>query len=114
MKDRTGFTLLELVMVLAVGGVGVISVASHLVGEELAQMVEVFPTDPGKAREIHLRLLPLFEALFLDTSPGPLKAALRMVGLPAGPLRPPLAPPDEGVEAALREALAHSGVTVRG
>lgn len=97
---------------LAVGGVGVVSVASHLVGDDLAQMVEAFPTDPGKALTIHLRLLPLFSALFVDTSPGPLKAALRMVGLPSGPVRPPLADADESVEKALAEALQHAGVSV--
>jgi 4-hydroxy-tetrahydrodipicolinate synthase len=96
---------------LAVGGVGVVSVAAHLVGEDLARMVEVFGTDPAKAREIHFRLSPLFAALFLDTSPGPLKAALAMLGLPAGPLRPPLAPPDDAVRAAVAEALGVAGVT---
>jgi 4-hydroxy-tetrahydrodipicolinate synthase len=68
----------NLLPLLAVGGVGVVSVAGHLVGEDIATMVEVFPTDPAKARAIHERLLDLFGALFLDTNPGPLKAALAM------------------------------------
>ena len=96
---------------LAVGGVGVVCVASHLVGPDMARMIEVFPTDPTKAREIHHRLLPLFTTLMkADTSPGPLKAALRLLGLPGGPLRPPLAEPDDAVVAQVREAMAAAGV----
>ena len=97
---------------LAVGGTGVVSVAAHLVGDDIARMVDAFATDPQKALEIHLRLLPLFTGLFVDTSPGPLKAALRMLGLPAGPVRPPLADADERVEAIMREALQTAGVTL--
>jgi 4-hydroxy-tetrahydrodipicolinate synthase len=96
---------------LAVGGVGVVSVAGHLVGNDLARMIELFGTDPGKAREIHHWLLPLLEALMkTDTSPGPLKAALHLTGLPAGPVRPPLADADETVVAQVRQALAATGV----
>jgi 4-hydroxy-tetrahydrodipicolinate synthase len=99
---------------LAVGGVGVVSVAAHLVGSDIAQMIELFPSDPIKARDIHLRLLPVFSALFADSSPGPLKAALQMLGLPAGPVRPPLLDADERVQALLRDALAGAGVGVAG
>lgn len=99
---------------LAVGGVGVISVGSHLVGDQMAHMVEVFGHDPGKAREIHFRLLPLLTTLMTaDTSPGPLKAALNLLGLPAGPVRPPLADCDAEAVAAVRAALDAVGVGVR-
>ena len=97
---------------LSVGGTGVVSVAAHLVGNDIARMVELYPTDPAKATEIHLRLLPLFTGLFVDTSPGPLKAALRMVALPAGPVRPPLADADEQVEQVVRDALEAAGVAL--
>jgi 4-hydroxy-tetrahydrodipicolinate synthase len=95
---------------MAVGGVGVVSVAAHLVGDEIAQMVDLFAGDPIKAREIHYRLSPLFKALFVDASPGPLKAALAMLGLPAGPVRPPLVDVDDDVKAILRDALHAAGV----
>ncbi len=95
---------------LSVGGAGVVSVAAHLVGDDMAHMAEIFPSDPAKARDIHLRLLPLFTGLFVDASPGPLKAGLRMVGLPAGPVRPPLADADERVEGIIRDALQAAGV----
>ena len=97
---------------LSVGGAGVVSVAAHLVGDDIAQMVEVFATDPRKAQEIHLRLLPLFTGLFGDTSPAPLKAGLRMLGLPAGPVRPPLADADERTATVMREALHAAGVAL--
>jgi 4-hydroxy-tetrahydrodipicolinate synthase len=87
---------------LAVGAAGVVSVSAHLVSPELAEMVRVFPTDPARARELHLRCQPLHRALFLEPSPGPLKGVLNALGLPAGPLRGPLAEPDpETVKAAL-------------
>ena len=94
---------------LAVGGVGVISVAAHLVGNDLAAMVDSFPTDPAKAREIHFKLLPLFSALFCDTNPVPLKAALRLLGMPGGPLRLPLPEPETETVDRVREALRAVG-----
>ena len=98
---------------LAVGGVGVISVSGHVVGADLARMIEVFPDDPAKAREIHHRLLGLFTALMtVDTNPAPLKAALNLLGLPAGPVRPPLADVDGRGQEAIRAALEATGVAV--
>ncbi len=91
---------------LAVGGVGVISVSAHLVGPELAEMVAVFPTDPARARDLHLACLPVHRALFLEASPGPLKGALRALGLPAGPVRAPLANATPDAVAAVMAALA--------
>lgn len=85
--------------VLAVGGVGVISVAAHLCGPEIAAMVATFPSDPAAARELHLRCLPLHRALFAEPSPAPLKGALHALGLPAGPVRPPMANASEAVVA---------------
>lgn len=76
---------------LAVGAVGVVSVSAHLVGDQIARMVEVFDKDPAAARDLHLACMGVHRALFLETSPTPLKGALRQLGLPAGPVRPPLA-----------------------
>ncbi len=75
---------------LAIGAYGFVSVASHLVGDELSEMIRIFEHDPAKAREIHLRLVPLYGALFAEPSPAPLKGAMNRLGLPAGALRPPL------------------------
>ena len=76
---------------LAVGGTGVVSVASHLVGSQIQQMIQAFETgNPTVAREINLKLFPLFKVLFCTTNPIPIKAALKMQGWKVGGLRPPL------------------------
>lgn len=95
---------------LAVGAVGVVSVAGHFVADQIARLGRDFAHDPAAARAVHLRLLPLFEALFIDSNPVPLKAGLDLVGLPGGTVRPPLAPADEATITAMRTALAAAGV----
>jgi 4-hydroxy-tetrahydrodipicolinate synthase len=101
---------IDFLPLLAVGAVGVVSVAGHFVGERLARMAEQFPHDPAAARAEHLALLPLFTALFVDSNPVPLKAGLDLVGLPGGPVRAPLAPPEDATIAAMRAALIDTGV----
>ena len=97
---------------LAVGATGVVSVAGHFVADRLVRLGQVFHSDPAAARRLHLDLLPLFEALFIDSNPVPLKAGLDLVGLPGGPVRPPLAPADEHTVAAMRSALVDAGLTL--
>lgn len=76
---------------MTVGGIGVISVASHLVGEQLQAMIEAFTTgNTALATEINLKLFPLFKVLFCTTNPIPIKAALKLQGWPVGGLRSPL------------------------
>lgn len=91
---------------LSLGAVGIVSVSAHLVGPELAEMVHVFPTDPERARALHLACMPLHRALFRDPNPGPLKAALAARGLPAGPLRGPLVASGADVTAQVLAALS--------
>jgi 4-hydroxy-tetrahydrodipicolinate synthase len=82
---------------LTLGGAGVVSVASHLVGPQLQQMIQAF--EAGKinvATELHLKLFPLFKVLFCTTNPIPLKAAMKLQGWEVGSPRPPLCNlPDE-------------------
>jgi 4-hydroxy-tetrahydrodipicolinate synthase len=81
----------NLLPLLAVGGVGVVSVLAHLVGPALQELVRAFEAgDTRRALELHLRHLALFEGAFATASPILLKAAMNQLGLPAGPLRPPL------------------------
>lgn len=81
---------------LAVGGQGVVSVASHLVGEQIQQMVQVFLKGQIQvATQIHLKLFPLFKALFATTNPIPIKAALKLQGWNIGETRMPLTPSAE-------------------
>ena len=86
---------------LSVGGNGVISVASHLVGNRIKAMIEnYFLGNVDKARAEHIELMPLFKGLFFTTNPIPVKEALNQVGITVGGVRPPLIGCNEkGVEA---------------
>jgi 4-hydroxy-tetrahydrodipicolinate synthase len=97
---------------LAVGAVGVVSVAGHFVADVLVRLGRAFDHDPATSRQLHLQLLGLFQALFVDSNPVPLKVGLDMVGLPGGPVRPPLAPADEHTIAVMRSALADVGLAL--
>jgi len=92
---------------LAVGGSGVVSVASHLVGEQLQQMIKAFETGQVQvATQIHLQLFDLFKALFLTTNPIPVKAALKLQGWDVGSTRPPLCAPPVEVTQKLKDVLS--------
>ena len=92
---------------LAVGGSGVVSVASHLVGEQLQQMIEAFEAGQVQvATQIHLQLFDLFKALFLTTNPIPVKAALKLQGWDVGSTRPPLCDPPIEVTQKLKDVLS--------
>jgi 4-hydroxy-tetrahydrodipicolinate synthase len=93
------------------GAVGVVSVASHLVGPQIRQMIELIETgDVPAARKIHEELSPLFNALFVTSNPIPLKAALEMVGRPAGEPRLPLVPATAEERGRVRKALKDAGL----
>jgi 4-hydroxy-tetrahydrodipicolinate synthase len=82
--------------ILALGGYGVISVTSHLIGIQIKDMIEKFLD--GKVQEsarIHRDLLPLVNALFIVSNPMPIKWALNYIGFPVGKPRLPLIEPDE-------------------
>ncbi len=97
--------------ILAVGGHGVVSVAAHVVGDRMVEMVEAFTRgDVAEARRIHLELMPLFKALFVTTNPIPVKCALRLVGFDVGDYRLPLVPPAPAEEEAVRSALGALGL----
>jgi 4-hydroxy-tetrahydrodipicolinate synthase len=82
--------------VLALGGYGVISVASHLVGIQIKSMMQKFLEGKlEEAAEAHRRLLPLINALFIVSNPVPVKWALNYIGFPVGKPRLPLVEPDE-------------------
>jgi len=82
--------------ILTLGGYGVVSVASHLVGNQIKEMIQRFITGEAKeAAQIHHGLLPLFNALFLLSNPIPIKYALNHLGFSVGNPRLPLTEPDE-------------------
>ncbi len=82
--------------ILTLGGDGVISVASHIAGEEIKEMVNAGKSgDLEKARSLHFDLLPLFKVLFITTNPIMVKAAVRLKGIEVGPVRLPLVEPSQ-------------------
>lgn len=92
--------------ILAVGGYGVISVASHLVGRQISQMMEsFFAGRVSEAASIHRHLTPLFSDLFIVANPIPLKFALNHIGFAVGKPRLPLTEPDEKTAARILETL---------
>ncbi len=92
---------------LAVGGSGVVSVASHLVGEQLQQMIKAFEVGQVQvATQIHLQLFDLFKALFVTTNPILVKTALKLQGWDVGSTRPPLCDPPLEVTQKLKDVLS--------
>ena len=92
--------------ILSLGGYGVISVASHLVGNQISDMINSYIN--GKVTEaagIHRRLMPLFSNLFIVSNPIPIKYALNHIGFRVGKPRLPLTESDEKTAAVIRETL---------
>ncbi|MFN8625714.1 MAG: 4-hydroxy-tetrahydrodipicolinate synthase [Candidatus Binatia bacterium] len=97
--------------IMAVGGVGVISVVANVVPQHSADMVGACRKgDWETARRLHYRLLPLVRALFFETNPIPVKAALALMGLCRDELRLPLLPMTDTPRAKLRAIMADYGL----
>jgi 4-hydroxy-tetrahydrodipicolinate synthase len=98
---------------LTLGACGVVSVISHIAGNEMRQMMEAFWNgDTDTARDLHLRLMPVVDALFPATTsnPAPLKAALQSHGFDCGGLRLPLVDATEAERAAVEKAMRGAGL----
>jgi 4-hydroxy-tetrahydrodipicolinate synthase len=77
--------------VLSIGGAGVVSVAAHVIGNEMQEMVKAFlEGDNKQAAKLHQQLLPIMQGLFAAPSPAPVKTALQIKGLDVGSVRLPL------------------------
>ncbi|MDP9397514.1 MAG: 4-hydroxy-tetrahydrodipicolinate synthase [Actinomycetota bacterium] len=100
---------------LAVGAVGVVGVPTHLFGSETAAMVAAYVRgDVAGALALHQQLLPVYTGFFRTQGVILTKAALRLAGLPAGPVRPPLVDATDEQVATLRADLAESGWVTTG
>jgi len=96
---------------LAIGGVGVISVAANIVPRDVASLITAFNNgDLKKAQAINLKLLPLIRALFIETNPVPVKTAVSLMGLCNPDLRLPMCEMDESNLAKLKQALVSYGL----
>jgi len=92
--------------ILSVGGFGLVSVVAHIVGAELKEMIEVFPSNPARARELHRKLMPVFKALFSAPSPVPVKFATALNGFDCESVRLPLVELSEAQKDVVRTAIA--------
>jgi len=99
--------------VMSIGGTGVISVASHVIGNEMQTMIGHFNSgNIQEAASDHRRLLPIMKALFAAPNPSPVKAALNLKGIPVGGVRLPMIPLNDEQLSALQQALnIHEKVT---
>lgn len=108
----SGTDLLNLPL-LSVGAVGFVSVVGHLFAGKLAEMARAYAAgDVAKATALHQGLLPAYDGFFRTQGVITVKAALRLSGLPAGPVRPPLVDATDAQVAQLRADLADAGVTL--
>lgn len=100
----------QVVPLMALGGVGVISVLANVAPRETARMAHAFlEGEVAESRDLQLRLLPLIGALFREANPIPVKAAVELLGFPVGQPRLPLVAASPAVVTELRAALADLG-----
>lgn len=92
--------------VLSVGGHGLVSVAAHVIGAELSELINCFAKDPGQSARIGMRILPVIKALFSAPSPVPVKYALSLQGFDCESVRLPLVTLSDDQKAVVRGALA--------
>src|SRR5256886_1612143 len=96
---------------IALGAEGIVSVASNEVPDLMSRMTELaLAANWTEARELHYRLLPLMEVNFIESSPGPVKAAMAMMGLLEENFRLPLVPISEKSRTRIREVISELGL----
>lgn len=101
----------QVLPLLSIGGIGVISVLCNIAPRQTHDMVmEYLEGDQNRARQIQLDAIPLVNALFCEVNPIPVKAAMAMMGLPAGPLRAPLSELEDCHKTLLRQEMMNFGL----
>jgi len=101
--------------VMALGGFGVISVASHLIGFQIRAMIDaILDGRLPEAARMHHRMQTLVDVLFIESNPIPVKYALNQVGLHVGPTRLPLIDPSEGAAAVIDAELQRHPIDIKG
>jgi len=102
------------VALMALGGYGAISVASHLVGLQIKDMLElILAGDTAAAAAIHRGLMPLIDRLFILSNPVPVKYAMNQIGFNVGPTRLPLVAPDDKSAALIMEAVNAAKIDIK-
>ncbi|MBM7553602.1 4-hydroxy-tetrahydrodipicolinate synthase [Thalassobacillus pellis] len=101
--------------VLAIGGAGIVSVSSHVIGNEMQDMISSYLNgNVHRAGDIHRHVLPVMRALFAAPSPSPVKAALNMMGVYVGEVRLPLVPLTSEEMSILGKALPQNKIEAAG
>lgn len=104
----------QIVPLLSLGGFGVISVLSNVAPKETHDIVEKFMNgDVQGSRELQLKAVPLIDQLFCEVNPIPVKAAVNMMGMEAGPLRMPLTEMEDVHKENLKKAMNDFGIKVK-
>src|SRR5438309_3072143 len=104
----------DILTILALGGYGVVSVAAHLVGRQIGDLIGAYEVgDNARAARLHHSVMPLVDALFVTASPIPLKYALSRIGMHVGEPRLPLVPIDAKSQAVMDAALASTTIDLR-
>lgn len=97
--------------ILTAGGVGIISVSSHIIGDDMLALVDAYyKGDHEKAFELHKKTYPINKGLFFITSPIPVKTAVNLVGLPGGKFRLPMVDANEAELAHIKAMLKDYGL----
>ena len=97
----------ETFYIMSMGGYGVVSVLSHLVGSQIKQMMGLLlEGDVERSAAEHRRLLPLFKVMFIESNPIPIKFALNRAGFNVGSPRLPLVPPSEKAKATVEDVVS--------
>lgn len=92
---------------MSVGAKGIVSVASHLVGNQIKEMITEFAVNPKRAAELHRYLFPIFKGLFFIANPIPVKTALNLIGINVGGFRLPLVNPTSDEQERVKSLLRH-------
>lgn len=96
---------------LSVGSEGIISVASHIIGDQMNEIVQAYKDgNVKKAKELHQKYLPVMTGLFYTVNPTPVKACLNILGFPAGPFRLPMVDATPEKKEFLKDMMKDAGV----
>ena len=118
-KQRPDFSVMSAddaltLPLMAIGGNGIISVVSNLIPKEITSLVKAAQEGNYKlAKEIHYQLMPLIRIAFIETNPIPIKAAMNLWGMPAGPCRLPLCELSENNEIKLKQTVEKHSLSLK-
>ena len=98
--------------VLSVGGIGVVSVAGHIIGKDIRKLIELFCSDGevGSAIALNKKMIPLIQALFCTTNPTPIKYATALMGFRTSEYRLPIIPPNDAQKKQIENAMRAYGL----